>query len=202
MATRRRKAAPEPEVTEVDAFEELEELEDVDTDDAVEEEEAPKPRRSRKAAPAKKAAKAAPAPVEEDDEPSGPTYNTAWLAEHVTEVTGVDIDSRSLRMVLRKMAANDELERVVGEDRSRYTFPKGPNDPTVKAVVRAIKNGAAPTRRESTGEEDTPKPRKAAAKETKAAPAKKTTGKKAAPAKATPAKAAPSGRRRRAASAE
>jgi hypothetical protein len=172
--TRRRTKAAAPVEEPEDSFEELEdgddELEDLEdaTDDEVEEAPAPKTR-ARKATKA-----AAPAKAE-----SGGEYNTAWLAEHVSEVTGTDVDSRSLRMLLRKMAAEGELERVVGEDRQRYTF-RGPNDPTVKTIVRKIKGGELTVARRAGLE---------AVKEKAAPPAKKAAPRKAAPAKAAPAKA-------------
>ena len=207
MATRRRaKAAPEPEVVEEDAFEELDEdtddLEELE-DDAEEVEETPalKPR-GRKAAPKTitekgTAVKAASA---------GSEYNSAWLAEHVSEVTGESHDARSLRMLLRKMAENGELDRTVGEDRSRYTFPKGANDPTVKLLVRKIKSGELKAVKKA-GLENVKA--KAAAKKATApaedeAPAtprrtRATKATKAAPAKAAPAKATTRTRRTRAA---
>ena len=189
MARTRRAAAPvEPETVEDDAFEELEdedaeELEDVD--------EAPAPKtRGRKAAPAK-ATKAAPAAKADDANP----YNSAWLAAHVTEQTGVPVDSRSLRMLLRKMATAGELDRTVGEDRNRYSFPKGAADATVKAVVRKVKSGELTVaKREGLDK----------VKATKAAPAKDAAPaatRRAAAKDAAPAKAAPS-RRRRTAAAE
>lgn len=183
MPTRKRaaaKAAPAPEVTD-DAFEELEELEDVED---VEEAPAAKPTRKAAAGTAKKAAAA-----------DAPKFDSNWLAEHVTETTGVSTDARSLRMLLRKMAAAGELERVVGEDRGRYSF-KGVNDPLVKLVVRKVKAGdLAATKREGLEKVQ------ATAASKKAAPAEKAPAKKAAATKAAPAKAAPS-RRRRTAAAE
>ena len=148
--------APEPEeledVEEIgDEDEDVEELE-LDEPEELEEEPAPK-RRGRKAAPAKAAkpaAKKAPAkraakPAVEDDEDededTGPTYDTNWLADYVNETCGTDYDSRALRMLLRKLAHAGTISREVGTDRSRYTFPRGAADPIVKAVVRAVKSG-------------------------------------------------------------
>lgn len=161
-ATRgRRRGATKPaaveEVEELEDVEELGEDEDVeelelDEPEELEEEPAPRRRRGAKAAPAKAAAKPAakkaPArraakPVEDDeDEDTGPTYDSNWLAEYVNETCGTDYDSRALRMLLRKLAHAGTIQREVGTDRSRYTFPKGANDPIVRAVVRAVKSGA------------------------------------------------------------
>jgi hypothetical protein len=136
--TRRRaaaaKPAPEPEVVE-DEFEELEEDEDVEEteesdDDAeleelTDEEEAPAEKPKRKP------------PVQPTIE-----FGSPWLAAYVTEKTGDKYDARGIRMLLRKLAKDGALERVVGEDRGRYEF-SGPNDPTVKAVIKMVTSGAA-----------------------------------------------------------
>jgi hypothetical protein len=127
--TRRRtasKPAPEPEVVE-DEFEdiedgdELEELEDGD----VEDEETPAEKPKRKP-------------------PVRPTieYGSPWLAAYITENTDETYDARGIRMLLRKLAKDGKLDRVVGEDRARYEFT-GPKDPTVVAVLAMVKSGAA-----------------------------------------------------------
>jgi hypothetical protein len=165
--TRRRKPAEAPPPVEDDAFEDLDDGDDLE--EIVDEpEEAPKPRRGRK--PTKAAA--APDPVVTTE---GDPYNSAWLAEHVTEVTGESHDARSVRMLLRKMANDGTLPREVGVDRTRYTFPKGENDPIVKAVIKRINAGELRTAKRE-------QPEKVAE-----APAKRTRA-KATPAKATPAK--------------
>jgi hypothetical protein len=125
--TKTRKAAPEPVVD--DAFEELE---DVDAEDDVEEEAPAKSSKSKKAAAPEKTRKAA---VVADDTPK---MDTNWLASHVSEQTGVALDSRSIRLILRNLAADGVLAREVGTDRDRYTFPKGPEDKIVKQVVRHV----------------------------------------------------------------
>lgn len=208
-ATRRRKAAPEPEPVETeDAFEELDDvdedddLEEIGDEDEVEEPAPTKAKRgAKKAAPAKKA----PAAKAESSDANGEVYNTAWLAEHVTEVTGENHDSRSIRMLLRKMAANDELARVVGEDRTRYVFPKGPNDMIVRLVVKKVKAGELKAAK-SEGLERVKKTAAAKKTTTRAAASESETakrpGRKAAAKAAAPAKAAPTNRRRRAAAAE
>lgn len=63
---------------------------------------------------------------------------SAWLAAHVTEVTGKEFDAYNIRILLRKLAKDGTIERGEG----RYEF-KGVNDPIVKAVVKAVKSGAA-----------------------------------------------------------
>lgn len=198
-ATRRRKAAPAEPVEEVegDAFEELDDLEDdveeapaakpakrtrrTRTAEPVEEVEET-PRRARKAAPAKAAAAAT-------EDTGSSEYNTSWLAEYASEVTGVDMDGRAARMLLRKMANDGDLDRTVGEDRGRYTFPKGANDATVKKFISRVKNGDMTSARREGLEKVT---KKKAAAEVDEAPAPRRTRKapatKAAPAKATPAR--------------
>jgi hypothetical protein len=200
MPRRRAAAAPAPVVDDV-----FEDVEDVEADDDIEElDDTPAPapapttrRRSTKAAapaaakttPAK-AAKATPAPANESSE-----YDSAWLANHVSEETGVSYDGRAVRMLLRKLAKDGALAREVGVDRGRYTFPKGANDPTVRAIIKMIKSGEAKAVAQ------------AGLDQAKAAgAAKKATATKAAPAKATKAAATPAKatttRRRRAAATE
>jgi len=181
--TRRKATAPEP-VVEDDAFEELEEIDE--TEDEVEEAPAPKTR-GRKAAPPTKTEAPANAATE---------YGSAWLAEHVTEVTGTEYDGRGIRMLLRKIAKDPEgpLGREIGEDRTRYTF-RGPNDPVVKAVVRMVKTGADKAVKreglEKVKATTPPKRTRAKAEDVEETTptrtrARKTTAKAAAPAKATP----------------
>jgi len=191
--TRRRAAAPVEPVETDDAFEELEE---VDETDEVEEAPAPKTR-------ARKATKStAPA-----DKPATGTneLGSVWLAEHITEVTGVEYDSRGIRMLLRKIAKDPEgpLARTIGEDRTRYTF-KGPNDAVVKAVVRMVKSGeATAVKREGLEKvKSTTATKRTRAKATEdEAPEStpRTRTRKATAAKAASAKATPTRRRTRAA---
>lgn len=191
--TRRRAAAPVEPVETDDAFEELEE---VDETDEIEEAPAPKTR-------ARKATKStAPA-----DKPATGTneLGSVWLAEHITEVTGVEYDSRGIRMLLRKIAKDPEgpLARSIGEDRTRYTF-RGPNDAVVKAVVRMVKSGeATAVKREGLEKvKSTTATKRTRAKATEdEAPEStpRTRTRKATAAKAAPAKATPTRRRTRAA---
>jgi hypothetical protein len=131
-STRAKAQAPvEPEDGE-DEFEEMES--DEDLEELEEPEEAP--------APAKRTRKTAAPKATADKKPASDAKGSAWLAAHVTEVTGETHDSRSVRMLLRKLAADGKLEREVGVSRDRYEFT-GPNDPTVKAVVQLVKSGEA-----------------------------------------------------------
>jgi hypothetical protein len=172
----RRRAAATQAVEEIEEIEELEELTELE-DPAEEEAPAPKKAAKKTAAPAKKAAPAAKAEASEGD-----VYDSTWLAEYITEETGVQYDSRSVRMLLRKLAKDGDLDREIGTDRSRYVFPKGERDPIVRQVLKLVKSGADKAIKNE-GLNDI-KAKKAAEKaET---PAKKTTA-KAAPA-ATPAK--------------
>lgn len=189
MAARRRAAAKPAE----EAIEELDDLEEITEDDGdaleeLEEEPTPTPaKRTRakattaKATPAKAATKAA-APASDRSE-----FDSNWLAAHVTEETGIEYDSRAVRMLLRKLAKDGQLSREIGEDRSRYDFPKGANDPTVKRVIALIKSGEA----KAVKQEGLETAKASAAK--KAAPAKAT---KAATKSAPPAKATTTRRRR------
>jgi len=190
---RRRAAAPvvEEVFEEVDEIEELDDPAEEDVDDLeelkdAEPEPAPVRKRTTKTAPAK-AAKATPAkpvkraPVETSESSE---YDSNWLASFISEETGVEYDSRGIRMLLRKLAKDGAFAREIGTDRSRYVFPKGANDPIVRRVIKMVKSGEATSiKREGL---DTVK----AAKAIKTAPAKTAPAKaaKAAPAKATTAR--------------
>jgi hypothetical protein len=186
MATRRKTTKPvEPEVIEDDdAFEELADVDEVEEDEAP----AEKPKRGRKAATTTAPAK------------SSTGLGSPWLAEHLTETTGKQFDARSVRMLLRRLAKDEDgpLAREVGSDRSRYEF-RGPNDPVVKAIVKMVKEGPAPRTRAPKDEDEAPAPRKRAAKkaaapveddegEEEATPRRRTRKATTAPAKATPAR--------------
>jgi hypothetical protein len=177
----------EEDVEEDEDGEDLEELEEAD------DEPAPKAKAKRKP------------PVQPVIEHGSP-----WLAAYVTEQTGETYDARSIRMLLRKLAADGKLSRVVGEDRARYEF-SGPKDPTVAAVLAMVKSGEAKQMKQAGLQKvkDAAAAKKAAAKakvedpeemdEVEEAPkprTRRTASKPAAPAKAAPAT------RRRAASAK
>lgn len=123
-----RKATAPETVEEVEATEEadLEVTENEDEALELDEEEAPALKAKKKAAP-----KAAP--IE---------YGSAWLAEHVNEQAGTSYDAYSLRILLRKLTKEGVLEREEGNGRARYQFT-GAKDPQVKAIVKAVKEGAA-----------------------------------------------------------
>lgn len=139
------KAAPVEEPDE-DEFEEMDDETDAPEDDDLDELEeadedetpAPKKRTTKKASAATDGEKPKRKP------PVRPVieHSSAWLAAHVTEVTGETYDARGIRMLLRKMASDGTLKRVVGEDRNRYEFT-GPEDATVKAVITMIQSGEA-----------------------------------------------------------
>jgi hypothetical protein len=119
-ATRAKKAAPP-----------------VDEEDDDEEEE-PAPAPKRRGRPAAKAPVEKPAPAAQRPDVE---FGTQWLVDHVNEKCGANYKAYDLRVLLRKMAKNNELDREVGADRSRYSFT-GPNDPVVKAVVKKVGDGA------------------------------------------------------------
>jgi len=127
--------------------------------------------RSRAAAKASTPAKAAPAPKAEAIE-----YGSAWLVEHVNQEAGTSYSASALRILLRKLTKDGVLNRD-SEGRQRYNFPKGANDPQVKAIVKAVKSGAGEKAKQE--RLDALKAQRAASK---AAPAKRASrSRKAAP---------------------
>lgn len=208
------KPAPEPEVVE-DEFEDMEdddteettEVEDddeaTDEDDLEELDEDEEPATPTKATKAKTPAKTA-APKQPAIE-----FGSPWLAAYITEQTGDTYDARGIRMLLRKLAKDGKLNRVVGEDRGRYSF-SGPTDPIVVEVITMVKSGAAKELKQAGLEKvkADAAAKKAAAKAAAEAEAedmeevedetpKPTRRKAPAPAKATPAKATPATATRR-----
>ena len=115
-----KKAAPVEEELEDEDL-----IEDEDTEDEAEEEPAPKKRSARKA-PAKKAA-----PAKE----AADTKGTAWLKDHVNETLGTEYESTKLRIVLRKLIKDGDIDSPKD---GRYIFT-GPRDPNVKAVIAALR---------------------------------------------------------------
>jgi hypothetical protein len=113
---------------------EIAEFDELDVEETDEEVDEPAPPKTKKKAAAKPKAKAAPKNV-------APAFGTNELLEHIQKQTGKSMDGRSLRILLRKLAAEGVIQRTVGEERGRYSFT-GVNDPQVKAVVAAIKRGA------------------------------------------------------------
>lgn len=136
-AARRTKSAKPAEieedltVTEAEDFD-LEEDDDAATEEVVAEVPAKKAKKA-KAAAAEKPAKVAAPKIE---------FGTKELAAHVNAETGASYDAYNLRILLRKLTKDGVLERVESEGRSRYSFT-GPKDPQVKAIVDAVKSGAA-----------------------------------------------------------
>lgn len=120
MATKKKtEKVEEVEAEEVEAEVELEELEaDVNSDEK----------------PTKKGKKSA------DDEV---TFGAADLARLANEKFGTKLDARGVRTLLRKMAREDNpriKREIVAGNRSRYNW-SGPDDPEVKAVLKAIEGG-------------------------------------------------------------
>lgn len=117
MATAKKstKSKPAPEPEEID--EELEELEE----DEVEEE----PKGKKSAA---------------SDEV---TFGVADLAKLISKKTGEEVTTRELRTLIRKMARDGSgrvNREVIPGNRSRYDW-SGPNDPEVKAIIKAFTDG-------------------------------------------------------------
>lgn len=178
------------ELDDEDTDEDVEEVEDDDLDEVEEvEEEAPAPKatRGKKAAAAKKTTTAKAAPKVQ-----GSGNDSVWLASVVTKNTNKTVDSRGIRVLLRKLAKEGVLPRVIGEDRGRYDFPNGTKDPVVIEVIKRVKAGALDVAKgEGLAAARAAKARKAAENQPpapKATPAKNTAKKttaKAAPAKAT-----------------
>jgi hypothetical protein len=69
-------------------------------------------------------------------------FGASWLATHVNDTMGTDYTPANIRVILRKMAADGDLEREVGTDRARYQF-NGENDPIVRALLKRVKSGEA-----------------------------------------------------------
>lgn len=119
------------------AVEELDDdLELVDDDEA---DEAPKAKKS-KSGKTKAAEKPAAKPAKAERESN--ILGAAWLAEHVNEELGTSYTAANMRVILRRMAADGDIEREVGTDRARYSFT-GEKDPTVRQVLRRVKSGEA-----------------------------------------------------------
>jgi DNA-binding HxlR family transcriptional regulator len=116
--TTTKKVAPvvEPEELELDEVEE-EELEELDETEVAE------------AAPKKKSG------GEEV------TFGASDLAALLSKKLGKTITARELRTQLRRMARDGRLDReIIPGNRARYNW-SGPNDPEVKAIIRAVQGG-------------------------------------------------------------
>lgn len=164
-------------------------VEDLDDDLELVDDEDEAPAKS-----SKKKGKAAPVKAEKAESTG---MGAAWLAEYVNEELGTEYTAANMRVILRRMAADGDLEREVGTDRARYQFT-GENDKIVKAVLKRVKSGEADTAK---------KERLAAAKggskkkaveieETEEAPVKKATKKRKVSADEDEAPATPVRRKR------
>jgi|SRR6187431_871237 hypothetical protein len=91
-------------------------------------------------APAKAApAKAAPAPEVEETEEE--IFGVAGVAELIKVRTGKTVKTRDLRILLRKLARDGRLDRViVAGNRARWEFD-GADDPRVAVILEAYDNG-------------------------------------------------------------
>ena len=106
-----------------------------------------------------KTTKAKAAPVEEDLEleeledeteeaDEAPAADEIWgvrngLIPLILEKTGKEYSPREVRTLLRKMAREDNARidrEVIAGNKSRYEWD-GPNDPEVKAILKAVKGG-------------------------------------------------------------
>lgn len=136
MPAAKRTKAAKPAVEEIEEDLTVTEAEEEDFD-LDEEEVVPAPK-------AKKAPKAKAAAAEKPAKVAAPKieFGTKELAAHVNEAAGTSYDAYNLRILLRKLTKDGVLERVESEGRSRYSFT-GPTDPQVKAIVEAVKSGAA-----------------------------------------------------------
>ena len=114
---------------------EVDELDDIDLD-TEEVEEAP-------AKPARKArAKKTAEPKAEKPAKPEITFGSKELADHVNAEAGTSYDAYQLRILLRKLAKDGVIKRDETTARARYSFT-GPEEPQVKAMVEAVKGGAA-----------------------------------------------------------
>lgn len=146
MATKKKAKAVEPEELEID---------EVEVDEVDEADEAPAPKAKKKA------------PVRE-----AVAFGTNELAAHVNEATGKSYDAYALRILLRKLSKEGVITRDETSGRARYSF-SGPKDPQVKAIVKAVKEGAA-EKAKTERLEGLKETRKAKAKPAAKAKAKKT----------------------------
>ena len=131
-----------------------------------------------KEAPAKATKKTAakPAPAAKAPKAEAVEYGSAWLVDHVNTEAGTSYNASTLRILLRRLTKEGVLDRDSEGGRQRYNFPKGANDPQVKAIVKAVKAGRVEKAKEERLEDlKTKRTSKA-----KAAPAKKARTKKAA----------------------
>lgn len=109
--------------------EELEDDDELDTDDELEELDEDE---ATEAAPKKKSK------ASDDDEV---VFGAADLAKLASKGRDKPITPRDLRTLLRKMARDGRLNReITPGNRTRYSW-SGPDDPEVKAILKALKAG-------------------------------------------------------------
>src|SRR6478609_1236490 len=93
-------------------------------------------------------ARAAAKPAVEVEEEVEATEETQEVAFGVADIVALiktkfkqDTTTRELRTLLRKMARDGRLDReIVAGNRARWEW-SGPNDPEVKAILKAFKDG-------------------------------------------------------------
>src|SRR5690606_30627123 len=95
-------------------------------------------------------AKAKPAPepeveeveeVEAEETTTEPIFGVSDVVELISNKLGKKTTTRELRVLLRKMAKDGRLDReIIPGNRARWEFA-GPNDPQVKAILKAFQAG-------------------------------------------------------------
>lgn len=87
------------------------------------------------------AAEAEEADEVEETEETEPTFGVADIVALIKTKLSQTTTTRELRTLLRKMARDGRLDReIVAGNRARWEW-SGPNDPEVKAIVKAFKDG-------------------------------------------------------------
>lgn len=79
--------------------------------------------------------KAPVAVVEDDEAPAKATKGIAWLQEHVEGVLGEEVPATKLRVILRNLVKDGEVEHEAGHG---WTFT-GIKDPAVRGVIAKLK---------------------------------------------------------------
>lgn len=108
-------------------------IEDLDDDLELVEDEDEAPAKNSKKGKAK---------VTSEPKAESTGMGASWLAEHVNDELGTEYTAANIRVILRKMANDGDIEREVGTDRARYQFT-GEKDPTVRALLKRVKSGEA-----------------------------------------------------------
>lgn len=85
--------------------------------------------------------------VGEDEGEETPAADAVWgvrdLIALIKEKTGKEYKPREVRTLLRKLAREDGVvnREIIPGNKTRYSW-EGPNDPEVRAVLKAVKGGA------------------------------------------------------------